>query len=209
MAADLNNVAEWYDGKAATFAGQAPSPSNELTLWYRRPANVWNEALPVGNGRLGAMVFGGVHRERIQLNEETLWDGYPRETTNPKAFEAMQDARRLVFDGREDEAEYLANKSMLGYPYTVKPYQTLGDLRIETPAAGTVEDYCRCLDLDTALGRLEAIDEEKAALVTLRYLLGCTVEETAAALRVSPAKVKKDWTFAKPWLHHELEAPER
>src|SRR5688572_18159008 len=88
----------------APLAGAAP----DLTLWYRQPASKWVEALPVGNGRLAAMVFGKVPVERIQLNEETLWDGYPRDTTNPEALKALPEVRRLLFEGKNREAERIA-----------------------------------------------------------------------------------------------------
>src|SRR5690554_4887562 len=73
---------------------------NELKLWYDKPAENWNEALPVGNGRLGAMVFGGPANEKIQLNEETFWSGGPSHNDNPKAMEALPKVRELIFEGK-------------------------------------------------------------------------------------------------------------
>src|SRR5688500_5159024 len=72
----------------------------ELKLWYRRPAEEWVEALPIGNGRLGAMVFGGIERERLQLNEDSLWSGRPKDWNNPGAREALVEVRRLIAEGR-------------------------------------------------------------------------------------------------------------
>jgi alpha-L-fucosidase 2 len=128
----------------------AGSPAHPLTLWFQQPTTNWNEALPVGNGRLGAMVFGGIESERIQLNEDSLWDGYLRDTTNPKAIHALPRVRQLLFDGRNAEATALA-KDMLGLPERIKSYQTLGDLWLNLPSPGEVLDYRRDLDLQTGI----------------------------------------------------------
>jgi len=125
-----------------------------LVLWYRQPAKEWTEALPVGNGRLGAMVFGGVERERIQLNEETLWDGNPRDTNNPEALEALPEVQRLLFEGKNAEATEIAGKKMMGVPCRVKSYQSLGDLFLEFPDTAESDDYRRELDLDTGIARI-------------------------------------------------------
>ena len=130
-----------------------PPAAQPLLLWYRQPARVWTEALPVGNGRMGAMVFGGVEDERIQLNEESLWDGYLRDTTNPKALKALAEVRRLLFEGKNEEATKLADQKMMGIPPKVHSYQTLGDLHIETPGLESVSEYRRELDLDTGIAR--------------------------------------------------------
>jgi alpha-L-fucosidase 2 len=138
-----------------TFAGAAAADPlgdrQDLTLWYAQPAKQWTEALPIGNGRLGAMVFGNVADERIQLNEDTLWDGYSRDTTSPQALEALPEVRRLLFEGKNAEATKLAGEKMMGRPMGVESYQSLGDLHIETPTAGAVADYRRSLDLDTGI----------------------------------------------------------
>jgi alpha-L-fucosidase 2 len=97
---------------------QAEAPH---TLWYRRPAPQWDHALPLGNGRLGAMVFGQVNRERIQLNENTLWMGGPRDTNNPEALAALPEVRRLLFAGRPNEAYTIAEKRLMGRPFRVVP----------------------------------------------------------------------------------------
>lgn len=135
----------------ATLRGEAPPPESPLTLWYRQPASTWVEALPVGNGRLGAMVFGGVEKERIQLNEETVWAGHPRDGNNPIALRNLPDVRRLLFEGKEQEATELAGNTMMGVPKTIQSYQTLGDLWIELPGATQAAEYRRSLDLDQAI----------------------------------------------------------
>ena len=85
---------------AAMLGAGAAGAAPDYVLWYERPAGEWTEALPVGNGRLGAMVFGGMPEERIQFNEETLWDGYPRDRVNPAAREALPEVRRRLFEGQ-------------------------------------------------------------------------------------------------------------
>ena len=129
----------------------ALADAGPLTLWYTDPAGEWVQALPVGNGRLGAMVFGGFPKERIQLNEETLWDGYPRDTTNPKALEALPKVRKLLFEDKNEAATALAGKTMMGVPERIKSYQSLGDLFLTMPTTRNVADYRRELDLDTGI----------------------------------------------------------
>jgi alpha-L-fucosidase 2 len=136
---------------AGNVIGRIDTSGRDLTLWYTQPAKEWTQALPIGNGRLGAMVFGKVSDERLQLNEDTLWDGYPRDTTNPQALEALPEVRRLLFEGKNAEATKLAGEKMMGRPQGVESYQSLGDLHIDSPAAGTVADYRRSLDLDAGI----------------------------------------------------------
>lgn len=114
----------------------------------------WNEALPIGNGRLGGMVFGGALKERIQLNEESLWDGYQRNAVNPKAGKALAEIQRLLFAGQNDSAEALAASSMISIPKEIRPYQSLGDLLIDfknTNGDSTYSNYMRWLSLDSAV----------------------------------------------------------
>jgi alpha-L-fucosidase 2 len=87
---------------------------NNLTLWYYQPAEKWTEALPIGNGRLGAMIFGGVEQDRIQFNEETLWTGKPRDYNRPDAFHYLPQIRKLLFEGKQKEAEKLAGEHFMG-----------------------------------------------------------------------------------------------
>ncbi|GAA0329799.1 glycoside hydrolase family 95 protein [Sphingomonas oligophenolica] len=122
-------------------------------LWYRQPAQKWVEALPVGNGRIGAMVFGGIGHERLQLNEDTLWAGGPYDPVNPEAHDALPEVRRLIFAGRYAEAQALANARLMAKPLKQMPYQTLGDLLLDIPDLrdDAVSGYRRELDLDSAL----------------------------------------------------------
>lgn len=119
-------------------------------LWYDRPAQVWTEALPLGNGRLGAMVFGNPGVEQLQLNEETIWAGRPNNNANPDALEAIPQVRELVFAGKYLEAQTLATAKVMAKINSGMPYQTFGDLRISFPGHTRYTNYYRELSLDSA-----------------------------------------------------------
>ena len=141
-------TAEWVDRVELT--GQSSRPEGKNILWYREPAKVWEEAMPIGNGRLGAMIFGGVADERMQLNESTLWDGYSLNPNNPESLKSLPEVRRLLFEDKNNEAVKLAAKTMLGQPHGVKSYQSLGELWFNTPTL-KASSYIRSLDLSTAI----------------------------------------------------------
>lgn len=126
------------------------SNANSLLLWYDHPAQRWEEALPVGNGRISAMVFGTVENERLQLNEDTLWAGGPYNPVNPEANQALPKVRELVFEGKYAEAAGLVDAKVLGQPRGQMPYQTVGDLVLTFDDSSSVQNYRRELDLDTA-----------------------------------------------------------
>jgi alpha-L-fucosidase 2 len=119
-----------------------------VRLWYDKPAETWTQALPIGNGRLGAMVFGGTATERLQLNEDTLWTGGPRDWNNPDAARLLPKVRRLVFEGRYAEADQVC-KGMMG-PDTAS-YQPLGDLHLHFEPCGEPSAYRRELDIADAV----------------------------------------------------------
>jgi len=119
----------------------------ELTLWYGEPAGAWTEALPVGNGRLGAMVFGGVEAERIALNEETVWAGPPFPVQREGAGVAVARARELFFAGDPEEGERLLQQEVLSEDIAPRSYQPLGDLRLRFEGMGECTTYRRSLDL--------------------------------------------------------------
>lgn len=120
-------------------------------LWYRQSAARWEEALPLGNGRLGAMVFGRVGQERLQLNEDTLWAGAPYSPDNPDALAALPQVRALLAQGKYAEATELANASMMAKPVRQMSYGTLGDLLLTMADAHAPDDYERALDLASAV----------------------------------------------------------
>jgi alpha-L-fucosidase 2 len=128
--------------------------SAALTLWHAQPAPQWDQATPIGAGRLGAMIFGGPRRERIQLNEETLWSGGPRDTVNVEAMSEMGNVRRLLFAGKPREAIELADETMMARPRRLLPYQTLGDLWLAFEGHDAATDYRRELDLASAVARV-------------------------------------------------------
>ena len=134
----------------------AAPPAEPLTMWYHQPALEWEwEALPIGNGPLGAMVFGGVDQERIQVNEETVWKGEHIDAHNPKALKALPKVRELMWEGKVSEATELATKTMVGNPRKIKSYQPLTDLLLDFPDPKVVSDYRRDLDLTTAINRTQ------------------------------------------------------
>ncbi|MBW8881904.1 MAG: glycoside hydrolase family 95 protein, partial [Asticcacaulis sp.] len=135
-------------GKART--ARAPGAN---TLWYRQPASTWEEALPLGNGRLGAMVFGRVAQERLQLNEDTLWSGAPYTPDNPDALAALPQVRQLIADGKYKEASELASARMMAKPLQQMAYGSLGDVLLTFDGAQVASEYERRLDLDTAIAR--------------------------------------------------------
>ncbi|MBO0861636.1 MAG: glycoside hydrolase family 95 protein [Chloracidobacterium sp.] len=125
-----------------------------MMIWSARPAPQWDHATPVGNGRLGAMIFGETGRERIQLNEDTLWSGGPRDTVNVEAVSEIGNVRRLLFAGKPAEALALADQAMMGRPRRLLPYQTLGDLWLTFEGQDAISDYRRELDLTSAIARV-------------------------------------------------------
>ena len=149
----LRNVYVLLVGTLGPFS-IAAGDTKGLTLWYDRPASEWTEALPIGNGRLGGMVFGGTASERIQLNEDTFWSGRPHDYTNPEARGHLDEARQLIFEGRHAEAQKVVDAHMMGVPRFLQAYQTLGDLRLEFPGHELATDYRLALDLDEAIVRV-------------------------------------------------------
>jgi alpha-L-fucosidase 2 len=139
--------------------GDPDADSGHLRLWYGSPALEWTEALPVGNGRLGGMVFGGVEKEHIQFNEDTLWTGIPRDYSNPRAYESLPDIRRLLFEGKPREAERLAMRNFMSIPLRQERYQPFGDIWIEFEGTQDLIEYRRALDLDTAVASVRYTQE--------------------------------------------------
>ncbi|HEY3757743.1 MAG TPA: glycoside hydrolase family 95 protein [Opitutaceae bacterium] len=129
--------------------------ADSSTLWYRHPATQWVEALPIGNGRLGAMVFGGMQMERLQLNEDTLWGGGPYDPANPAARAALPKIRQLIAAGEYAKAQDLEQQSFMAVPEREAPYETVGDLLITMSGPEAASRYRRELSLDRAIARTE------------------------------------------------------
>jgi alpha-L-fucosidase 2 len=170
---DEGKKEHFWDDRAA-ITGEAKAPAGEKLLWYRKPAREWTEALPLGNGSLGAMIFGGVADERIQLNIDTLWDGAPMNADNPEALASLPEVRRLLFEGKAKQASDLAAKTMLGKPKNIKPYQTLGEIFLEAPGIEGASNYTRSLDLDTATA---AVRYQSAGVTHTRESFASAVDD--------------------------------
>jgi alpha-L-fucosidase 2 len=132
---------------------EAQASEQSQSLWYEQPAENWTDALPVGNGRIGAMVFGRVFDERIQFNEDTLWKGHPHDYDRTGARENLADIRQLLFAGEAKQAEALTRKTFLSDPIRQEAYQPFGDLHLHFAGQGNVTDYRRELDLNSAIAR--------------------------------------------------------
>ncbi|WP_438347624.1 glycoside hydrolase family 95 protein [Paenibacillus sp. FA6] len=124
-------------------------------LVEKRPASVWTEAFPIGNGRLGGMIFGGVQNERIQLNEDSMWYGGPKGNDNPASIGKLEEIRRLLKEGKPQEAERLALLNMTNAPHYFGPYQPLGDLLIKLEGHETAFDYRRELNIQTGVASVK------------------------------------------------------
>lgn len=129
--------------------------NTELKLWYDKPATIWNEALPLGNGRLGAMVFGDPAVERLQLNEETIWAGSPNSNAHTKSIEALPKVRQLVFEGKFGEAQALATQDIMSQTNDGMPYQTFGSAYISFPGHQKYTNYYRDLDIENATAKVK------------------------------------------------------
>ncbi|MFW5972352.1 MAG: glycosyl hydrolase family 95 catalytic domain-containing protein [Bacteroidota bacterium] len=131
-----------------------------MRLWYDRPAAEWTEALPVGNGRLGAMIFGRIDMERIQINEESVWAGRRLNDNNPAARRHLDEIRSLVFKGRNLEAYDLATRALLATPPSIRSYQPLMDLTLDFHQESFDRgSYERSLDLGTGIARVEYVSD--------------------------------------------------
>lgn len=124
--------------------------AGDVKLWYKQPAKTWVEALPIGNSRMGAMVYGGTAREEIQLNDETLWGGSPYRNDKPEALGSLEKVRELIFAGKNMDAQNLIQQTFYAGHHGM-PYQTIGSLIIESPEHDRAIDYYRELDLERAV----------------------------------------------------------
>ena len=133
------------------YAQETSSFNPATTLYYTAPAQKWEEALPIGNGRIGAMVFGKNGEERIQLNEETYWTGGPYSTVVKGGAAVLPEIQQLVFAGKMLKAHNLFGRRLMGYPVEQQKYQSLANLHLLFPENGTMSEYKRWLDLQTGI----------------------------------------------------------
>ena len=134
-------------------------PQDALSLWYKQPAAEWVAALPVGNGRLGGMVFGGIAHERIQFNEHTVWTGEPHDYAHRGAYQSLAKIRELLVQGKQKEAEALAMAEFMSVPVRQMSYQAFGDIDLNFPEvkASEISGYRRDLNLDTAIASVRYV----------------------------------------------------
>jgi alpha-L-fucosidase 2 len=171
-------------------------------LWYKQPAKQWEEALPIGNGTLAAMVFGGVETDQVQFNEETLWTGEPRSYAHKGASEHLQEIRKLLNEGKQKEAETLANEKFMSNPMRQMAYQAFGDLYIDFPGHGQHTAYSRELDLRTATVK------SSYQVGTVRYMRQAFASYPAKAIYYnigSSQKGKLDFTVRMASIHEKSE----
>ena len=133
----------------------------DMVLWYKQPGVQWHEGMPIGNGYMGAMVFGKVHHERIALNESTFWSGKPHDYNDPEAYRYFEKIRDLVFEDKFKEAEKMVNEHFYGKPTAQQAYQPLGDLLLNFKMTGdSIKDYHRELDMETGVVKISYTDGE-------------------------------------------------
>ncbi len=169
-----------------------------LKLWYEQPAGeVWTDALPIGNGRLGAMVYGNVGQELIRLNEHTVWSGGPNRNDNPNALEALPEIRKLIFEGKQKEAELLASKTVETKKSNGQKFEPVGDLVIDFPGHDDYKDYYRELDIEQAITKVSYMVD--GVTYTREALASLTDEVIAIRLTASEkGKIFFNSAFATP-----------
>ncbi|MGD8175825.1 glycosyl hydrolase family 95 catalytic domain-containing protein [Marinimicrobium sp. ARAG 43.8] len=178
---------------------EAEGGSQALALWYNRPATTWTEALPVGNGRLGAMVFGGVDQEVLQLNEDTVWGGGPNNNVTPSLKPYIEEVADLVLANRHEEAQRLADEHIAS-SNSGMPYQTVGNLVIDLLHEGSADGYRRSLDIGQAISSVKY----RMAGVTYYRETFSALSEPAVVTRLSadrPGQMDLDIRFDSPMAH--------
>lgn len=176
--------------------------ADDLKLWYQQPAKVWTEALPLGNSRLGAMVYGGVVNEQIQLNEETVWGGGPHCNDSPKAFGVLPKVRELIFAGREKEAEKVMADNFFTGQHGM-PFQTIGSLMLEFDGHADYSDYRRELDLERAVASVRY----RIGEVNYTRTVFTSLVDNALIIRVEadkPGAVNFTTRYSTPYEEYEI-----
>jgi len=173
---------------AAVFLpAQFVSAADDMILFYDKPAAEWVEAIPIGNGRIGAMVFGRPASELIQFNEDTFWTRRPHNPVNPGAPAALGKARQLVFEGKAKEAQDLINEKMMAVPPWQAEYQPAGELNLTFEGHQQITDYRRQLDLNTAVATVEY----KVGDVTFKRQIFSTPVDQVTVIRLTADKLRK------------------
>lgn len=176
--------------------------ADDLKLWYQQPAKVWTEALPLGNSRLGAMVYGGVVNEQIQLNEETVWGGGPHRNDSPKAFGVLPKVRELIFAGREKEAEKVMADNFFTGQHGM-PFQTIGSLMLEFDGHADYSNYRRDLYLERAVASVRY----KIGEVNYTRTIFTSLVDNALIIRIEadkPGAVNFTTRYSTPYKEYEI-----
>ncbi|WP_243347804.1 glycosyl hydrolase family 95 catalytic domain-containing protein [Parabacteroides sp. FAFU027] len=178
----------------------------DLRLWYNRPAENWNEALPLGNGRLAAMIYGVPAIEHLQLNEESVWAGGPNNNANPDALKAIPEISKLIFEGKYKEAEDMANDKVMAKTNSGMPYQSVGDLYINFPGHLNYTDYIRDLDISKAVASVSytvnGVRYHRESFVSFTdqvMIVRFTADRPGSIscnIMLDPAQEKYDWSMS-------------
>jgi alpha-L-fucosidase 2 len=181
-------------------------PQGDMVLWYRQPGEKWLDAMPMGNGLMGAMVFGGVEQERIGLNESTFWSGRPHDYDDPDAIKYFPQVRNLVVAGKFQEAERMADDHFYGIPKGQQAYQPLGDLLLSFEGVEKCDDYRRELNMETGVAtiRYRAGGVEFVRQVFVSY------PDRVMVVRVTadkPGRVSVQAQFKSPYLDRMIAKP--
>jgi alpha-L-fucosidase 2 len=180
-------------------ASKNSNDAASITLWYRKPAETWLDALPLGNGYMGAMVFGRLQEERIALNESSFWSGRPHDYNDTNAFQYFAKIKDLVFDGKFQEAEKIADDHFWGIPKAQQAYEPIGDLLLRFDGAEYAMDYRRELDMETGVAKLDY----RVGDVTFTREIFMSYPERVMVIRLSsdkPARVSVQARFKSPFL---------
>ena len=164
-----------------------------MVLWYDAPAERWTDANPIGNGRLGAMIFGRTDKELIQLNDDTIWAGKPHDYAHKGAVAHLPQIRKLLFEGKQRDAHRLAQREFMSVPLRQMPYQPLGDVNLTFPGHEQADFYRRELDIDSGIWRLTY----KTGGVNYTREMLASYPDNALAMRIAgDAKGKVNFTVA-------------
>lgn len=192
---------------AATPLAPAPAvPPKDMVLWYRQPAVKWIESLPMGNGHIGARIFGSPRQERIALNESTFWSGRPHDYDDPESNKHYARIRELIFAGKFQEAEELVNARFYGRPAAQQAYQPLGDLLLDFEVDEPVEDYRRELDMERGVAKITY----RAGGVGFTREVFVSYPDRVLVVRISAAKpgsVSLRAQLKSPYLNHLTAGP--
>jgi alpha-L-fucosidase 2 len=194
----LKSVPSWPSSTTDSGAGRG---QHDMALWYRQPAKKWLDALPIGNGYMGAMVFGGLSQERIALNESSFWSGRPHDYNDTNAFQYFPQIRDLVFAGQFQAAEKMADDHFWGIPKAQQAYEPIGDLLLDFDGADKAQDYRRELDMETGVTKLSyrVNDTTFTREVLMSY------PEHVMVVRLSsdkPGRVSVEARLKSPFLDH-------